>query len=44
MRLMQVDVTVAQLGAISSTHMRSDRPDGFADIMQRRWQSEPAQP
>ena len=38
MRLSQIGVTPAQLNAVFFTHMHSDHADGFADIMQLRWQ------
>ena len=46
MRLSQIGVTPAQLNAIFFTHMHSDHADGFADIMQLRWQFQlnPAEP
>ncbi len=37
MRLSQVAVTPAQLNAIFFTHMHSDHTEGFADIIQQRW-------
>ena len=37
MRLSQVGVTPGQLTAIFFTHMHSDHTEGFADIMQLRW-------
>jgi ribonuclease Z len=37
MRLSQVSVTPAQLNAIFFTHMHSDHTEGFADIIQMRW-------
>jgi ribonuclease Z len=37
MRLSQVGVTPAQLNAIFFTHMHSDHTEGFADIIQMRW-------
>jgi ribonuclease Z len=37
LRLSQVDVTPAQLHAIFFTHMHSGHTEGFADIMQLRW-------
>ena len=37
MRLSQVGVTPPQLDAIFFTHMHSDHTEGFADIMQLRW-------
>jgi ribonuclease Z len=37
MRLSQVNVTPAQLNAIFFTHMHSDHTEGFADIIQMRW-------
>lgn len=36
-RLSQVSVTSAQLNAIFFTHMHSDHTEGFADIIQQRW-------
>jgi ribonuclease Z len=44
MRLAQLGVTVGHLDAIFFTHMHSDHVDGFADIMQLRWQFEPTRP
>ena len=38
MRLSQVGVSPGQLKAILFTHMHSDHTEGFADIMQLRWQ------
>jgi ribonuclease Z len=37
MRLSQVGVLPAQLNAIFFTHMHSDHTEGFADIVQLRW-------
>src|SRR6476620_10673235 len=37
MRLSQVGVSPGQLNAIFFTHMHSDHADGFADIVQLRW-------
>ena len=37
MRLSQIGVRPAQLNAIFFTHMHSDHTEGFADIMQLRW-------
>jgi ribonuclease Z len=37
LRLSQVNVDVAELDAIFFTHMHSDHTDGFADLMQTRW-------
>ena len=37
MRLSQVELDVGQLDAIFFTHMHSDHTDGFADLMQARW-------
>jgi ribonuclease Z len=37
LRLSQVNVDVGQLDAIFFTHMHSDHTEGFADIMQARW-------
>ncbi len=37
MRLSQVGVPPAQLNAIFFTHMHSDHTEGFADIIQMRW-------
>src|SRR5712691_5976463 len=37
MRLSQVGVPPGQLNAIFFTHMHSDHADGFADIVQLRW-------
>jgi ribonuclease Z len=37
LRLSQVGVDVGQLDAIFFTHMHSDHTDGFADLMQARW-------
>ena len=37
MRLSQVGVTSAQLNVIFFTHMHSDHTEGFADIIQQRW-------
>src|SRR5215467_1200628 len=37
LRLSQVGVDVAHLDAIFFTHMHSDHTDGFADLMQTRW-------
>lgn len=37
MRLSQLGVAPAQLNAIFFTHMHSDHTEGFADIMQQRW-------
>lgn len=37
MRLSQVGVTPPQLNAIFFTHMHSDHTEGFADIIQLRW-------
>jgi ribonuclease Z len=37
LRLSQVNLDVGQLDAIFFTHMHSDHTDGFADIMQARW-------
>jgi len=37
MRLSQSGVTPAQLNAIFFTHMHSDHTEGFADIIQMRW-------
>ena len=37
MRLSQLNVTPVQLNALFFTHMHSDRPEGFTDIMQHRW-------
>ncbi len=37
MRLSQVGVTPAQLNAIFFTHMHSDHTEGFADVIQQRW-------
>jgi ribonuclease Z len=37
LRLSQVDLDVGQLDAIFFTHMHSDHTDGFADLMQVRW-------
>jgi ribonuclease Z len=37
MRLSQLGVTPGQLNAIFFTHMHSDHTEGFADIMQLRW-------
>lgn len=36
-RLSQLRVTPAQLNAIFFTHMHSDHSEGFADIIQHRW-------
>jgi ribonuclease Z len=37
MRLSQVGVSPGQLNAVFFTHVHSDHTDGFADIMQLRW-------
>src|SRR3974390_1150162 len=37
LRLSQVNVDVGELDAIFFTHMHSDHTDGFADLMQTRW-------
>ena len=37
LRLSQAGVEVGQLDAIFFTHMHSDHTDGFADVMQARW-------
>ena len=37
LRLSQVNVDVAELDAMFFTHMHSDHTDGFADLMQTRW-------
>jgi len=37
LRLSQVNLDVGQLDAIFFTHMHSDHVEGFADIMQARW-------
>ena len=37
MRLSQLDVTPGQLAAVFFTHMHSDHTEGFADIIQHRW-------
>ena len=37
MRLSQLNVTPVQLNALFFTHMHSDHTEGFADIMQHRW-------
>lgn len=37
LRLSQASVDVGQLDAIFFTHMHSDHTDGFADLMQARW-------
>jgi ribonuclease Z len=37
LRLSQVNADVGQLDAIFFTHMHSDHTEGFADIMQARW-------
>lgn len=37
MRLSSLDVGVGQLNAIFFTHVHSDHVDGFADILQQRW-------
>ena len=39
MRLSQVGVSPGQLNAIFFTHMHSDHTEGFADIIQLRWQA-----
>jgi ribonuclease Z len=39
MRLSQVGVSPGQLNAIFFTHMHSDHTEGFADIVQLRWQA-----
>jgi len=44
MRLSQVGVLPAQLNAIFFTHMHSDHTEGFADIMQLRWNYNPKSP
>ena len=37
LRLSQVNVDVGELDAIFFTHMHSDHTEGFADVMQARW-------
>src|SRR5262245_37374229 len=37
LRLSQVNLDVGQLDAIFFTHMHSDHAEGFADLMQARW-------
>jgi ribonuclease Z len=37
LRLSQVGVDIGRLDAIFFTHMHSDHTDGFADLMQARW-------
>ncbi len=37
LRLSQINVDVGELDAIVFTHMHSDHTDGFADLMQARW-------
>jgi Metallo-beta-lactamase superfamily len=37
LRLSQVNADVGQLDAIFFTHMHSDHTEGFADLMQARW-------
>jgi ribonuclease Z len=37
LRLSQLDVTPAQLNVMFFTHMHSDHSEGFAEIMQLRW-------
>lgn len=44
LRLSQVNVEVGQLDAIFFTHMHSDHTDGFADLMQARWNWNPKGP
>ena len=44
MRLSQVGVRPEQLNAIFFTHMHSDHTEGFADIMQLRWNYNPRSP
>ena len=44
MRLSQVGVQPQQLAAIFFTHMHSDHTEGFADIMQLRWNYSPQSP
>ena len=44
MRLSQVGVLPQQLDAIFFTHMHTDHTEGFADIMQLRWNYNPKSP
>src|SRR5215510_9268760 len=44
LRLSQVGVLPAQLNAIFFTHMHSDHTEGFADIIQLRWNFNSAGP
>ena len=44
MRLSQIGVSPGQLNAIFFTHVHSDHTDGFADIMQLRWNFNSAGP
>src|SRR5215471_10687554 len=37
LRLSQVNLDVGQLDAIFFTHMHSDHAEGFADLIQARW-------
>src|SRR5215217_1542530 len=44
MRLSQIGVAPGQLNAIFFTHMHTDHTEGFADIIQLRWQFSPPEP